>query len=44
MPRWLIRQMMCAFQKKDRKQIIFLNQCWFTYRNKQKNMFDMPHD
>ncbi|MBA4602627.1 cortex morphogenetic protein CmpA [Thermoactinomyces mirandus] len=39
MPRWLIKQMMCAFHKKDRRQIIFLNQCWFAYLNKRKTAF-----
>lgn len=31
MPKWLIIQLMRAFNNKDRKQIRFLNECWFDY-------------
>lgn len=34
MPQWLCRQMMSAFQHKDRRQIRLLNDCWFNYRGK----------
>ncbi|WP_156889711.1 cortex morphogenetic protein CmpA [Paenibacillus harenae] len=35
MPQWLCNQLMRAFQKKDRRQIKLLNDCWYFYRNKQ---------
>ncbi|MFX3632136.1 MAG: cortex morphogenetic protein CmpA [Candidatus Pristimantibacillus sp.] len=35
MPQWLCNQMMSAFQKKDRRQIKLLNECWYFYRNRQ---------
>jgi len=31
MPQWLCNQMMRAYQKKDRRQIKMLNDCWFFY-------------
>ncbi|UHA72002.1 cortex morphogenetic protein CmpA [Paenibacillus sp. 481] len=34
MPQWLCNQMMRAFNKKDRRQIKLLNECWFFYRSK----------
>ena len=34
MPQWLTNQLMRAFQKKDRRQIRLLNDCWFYYRTK----------
>ncbi|QMV43292.1 cortex morphogenetic protein CmpA [Cohnella cholangitidis] len=34
MPQWLCNQLMSAFQKKDRRQIRLLNDCWFYYRAK----------
>lgn len=34
MPQWLSIQLMKAFQKKDRRQIKLLNECWFFYRTK----------
>ncbi|HUC92835.1 MAG TPA: cortex morphogenetic protein CmpA [Paenibacillus sp.] len=34
MPQWLCNQLMRAFQKKDRRQIRLLNDCWFFYRTK----------
>jgi len=34
MPQWLCNQLMSAFQKKDRRQIRLLNDCWFYYRGK----------
>jgi len=34
MPQWLSNQLMRAFQKKDRRQIRLLNDCWFYYRTK----------
>lgn len=33
MPQWLSNQLMRAFQKKDRRQIRLLNDCWFYYRS-----------
>jgi len=35
MPQWLCNQLMRAFQKKDRRQIKLLNDCWYFYRTKQ---------
>lgn len=35
MPQWLCNQLIHAFQKKDRRQIKLLNDCWYFYRNKQ---------
>lgn len=43
MPKWLIKQLMQAFLEKDRRQIIFLNQCWFEYHNQGKIRLDAPH-
>ncbi|WEK55012.1 MAG: cortex morphogenetic protein CmpA [Candidatus Cohnella colombiensis] len=34
MPLWLCNQLMSAFQKKDRRQICLLNDCWYYYRAK----------
>jgi hypothetical protein len=34
-PNWLSKQLMQAFQKKDRSQIRFLNRCWFTFIKKE---------
>jgi hypothetical protein len=34
MPQWLSNQLMRAFQKKDRRQIRLLNDCWYYYRAK----------
>ncbi|MBD8501098.1 MULTISPECIES: cortex morphogenetic protein CmpA [Paenibacillus] len=34
MPQWLCNQLMKAYQKKDRRQIKLLNDCWFFYRSK----------
>lgn len=34
MPRWLRKQLMRAFHGKDRWQIRYLNECWFTFCNK----------
>ncbi|MFC5701862.1 cortex morphogenetic protein CmpA [Cohnella faecalis] len=34
MPQWLCNQLMRAFQKKDRRQIRLLNDCWFYYRTR----------
>ncbi|MCP1359231.1 cortex morphogenetic protein CmpA [Aneurinibacillus migulanus] len=35
MPQWLKRQLMKAFQTKNRRQILLLNDCWFLYNEKQ---------
>ncbi|WP_152667771.1 cortex morphogenetic protein CmpA [Aneurinibacillus tyrosinisolvens] len=35
MPHWLRRQLMRAFHTKNRRQILLLNDCWFSYREKQ---------
>lgn len=34
LPQWLLKQMMHAYRKKDRRQIRMLNDCWFFYRTK----------
>ncbi|WP_124726473.1 cortex morphogenetic protein CmpA [Staphylospora marina] len=34
MPSWLVKQLMRAFLAKDRRQIRFLNECWFQYRER----------
>lgn len=40
MPQWLSNQLMSAFQKKDRRQIRLLNDCWFYYRAKPEKAKD----
>ncbi|RAL22039.1 cortex morphogenetic protein CmpA [Thermoflavimicrobium daqui] len=35
MPRWLIKQLKQAFYNRDRRQIRFLNQCWFSFYEKE---------
>ncbi|WP_155837293.1 cortex morphogenetic protein CmpA [Aneurinibacillus terranovensis] len=35
MPQWLQRQLMKAFQAKNRRQVALLNDCWFVYLEKQ---------
>jgi hypothetical protein len=40
MPQWLSNQLMRAFQKKDRRQIRLLNDCWFYYRAKPEKSKD----
>jgi len=37
MPSWLLKQLMKAFNLKDRKQIKFLNECWFSFANTLSN-------
>ncbi|MDO7907273.1 cortex morphogenetic protein CmpA [Paenibacillus sp. JX-17] len=32
MPQWLSNQLMRAFNRKDRRQIMLLNECWYFYR------------
>ncbi|GGE23966.1 hypothetical protein GCM10011571_27580 [Marinithermofilum abyssi] len=34
MPNWLKKQLMRAFNGKDRRQIRILNHCWFHYQQK----------
>ncbi|XID92952.1 cortex morphogenetic protein CmpA [Paenibacillaceae bacterium WGS1546] len=41
MPQWLCNQLMSAFQKKDRRQIRLLNDCWFYYRAKPEKAKDV---
>ena len=36
MPQWLCNQLMRAFNKKDRRQIRLLNDCWYFYHNRQQ--------
>ena len=36
LPRWLRNQLMRAFHSKDRREIRFLNQCWFTYTKQEQ--------
>ncbi|MBA4496002.1 cortex morphogenetic protein CmpA [Paenactinomyces guangxiensis] len=36
MPRWLVKQLMRAFHDKDRRQIRFLNKCWFHFQQKER--------
>jgi hypothetical protein len=33
MPQWLCTQLQRAFQRKDRRQIRYLNDCWYFYRH-----------
>ncbi|ALS26548.1 hypothetical protein IJ21_11390 [Paenibacillus sp. 32O-W] len=40
MPQWLCNQLMRAFQKKDRRQIRLLNDCWYFYRARQRPQND----
>ncbi|WP_139367473.1 cortex morphogenetic protein CmpA [Bacillus alkalicellulosilyticus] len=35
MPYWLQKQLKQAYHKKDHKQVLLLNQCWFYYRRTQ---------
>ncbi|MEF2967111.1 cortex morphogenetic protein CmpA [Paenibacillus sp. M1] len=35
MPKWLSNQIMRAFHKRDRRQIMLLNDCWFFYYNRR---------
>lgn len=35
LPKWLSNQIMRAFHKRDRRQIVLLNDCWFFYYNRQ---------
>ncbi|WP_139279073.1 cortex morphogenetic protein CmpA [Seinonella peptonophila] len=35
MPKWLMKQLKSAFLNKNRRQIRLLNECWFSYRQKQ---------
>lgn len=35
MPQWLSSQLLRAFQRKDRRQIRYLNDCWFFYRRQK---------
>ncbi|MDQ0418422.1 hypothetical protein J2Z48_002614 [Croceifilum oryzae] len=42
MPKWLTKQLMNAFRQHDRKQILFLNKCWFSYTKKEKEKDKKP--
>jgi len=33
MPQWLRNQLQRAFQRKDQRQIRYLNDCWYFYRD-----------
>lgn len=37
MPNWLIKQLKQAFLYKNRREIRWLNQCWFSYYEKQQS-------
>lgn len=37
MPNWLIKQLKQAFLYKNRREIRWLNQCWFSYHEKQQS-------
>jgi len=41
-PQWLCNQLMRAFNKKDRRQIRLLNDCWFYYRAKPEKSKGSP--
>ncbi|GGH13111.1 cortex morphogenetic protein CmpA [Paenibacillus segetis] len=36
MPKWLSNQIMNAFNKRDRRQIRLLNDCWFFYYSRRE--------
>jgi len=36
-PQWLCNQLQRAFQRKDRRQIRYLNECWFFYQNHRRD-------
>ncbi|RSL29153.1 cortex morphogenetic protein CmpA [Salibacterium salarium] len=38
MPGWFIKQMEKAFFEKNRREIRVLNQCWFDYKFKQRDL------
>jgi hypothetical protein len=40
MPNWLVKQLMKAFRIKDRRQIQFLNECWFQFQRKDRSHID----
>lgn len=44
MPKWLIKQLMNAFYHRDRRQIVFLNKCWFGYYKKELTKKDGKAD
>ena len=42
MPQWLSNQLQRAFQRKDRRQIRYLNDCWFFYRHNKREKHIRP--
>ncbi|GIP49608.1 MULTISPECIES: cortex morphogenetic protein CmpA [Paenibacillus] len=40
MPNWLSNQIMRAFNKRDRRQIRLLNDCWFFYYSRRNSHTD----
>lgn len=44
MPQWLCNQLMRAFQKKDRRQIRLLNDCWYYYRTRPSHKDSKEND
>ncbi|WP_110945328.1 cortex morphogenetic protein CmpA [Paenibacillus phocaensis] len=40
MPNWLSNQIMRAFNKRDRRQIRLLNDCWFFYYSRRTTHTD----
>ncbi|WP_085982553.1 MULTISPECIES: cortex morphogenetic protein CmpA [Paenibacillus] len=43
MPNWLSNQIMHAFNKRDRRQIRLLNDCWFFYYSRQKSQTEFSN-
>lgn len=37
MPQWLCNQLSRAFQRKDLRQIRYLNDCWFFYQHPKRS-------
>ncbi|WP_094030672.1 cortex morphogenetic protein CmpA [Thermoactinomyces sp. DSM 45892] len=37
MPKWLTKQLMNAYRQRDRKQVLYLNKCWFSYMKKEQD-------
>lgn len=42
MPQWLRNQLQRAFLRKDRRQIRYLNECWFFYRHSNNEKHIRP--
>ncbi|MDP4098894.1 cortex morphogenetic protein CmpA [Paenibacillus sp. P96] len=44
MPQWLRKQLMRAFNKRDRSQVRLLNDCWFFYLKNPGKPLDSRND